>query len=727
MIKKALCMFCHRNCGMLIEVEDGKIIKVRANPDNPISRGTMCIKGTAAKEFHYHPDRLNHPLKRAGGKGEGKWERTTWEQALDEIAGKLSKIRKEFGAEALALGRGTYRTNYWFLPRFEHLFGTPNMYTPGQICFCNTWSIHTATYGTFAAARSAIHGAKAKCLVIWGFNPAESYPPTWRDMLASKKRGAKIIVIDPRRTPPAEAADIWLQIRPQTDGALGLAWLNVIINEGLYDKEFVDKWTYGFDKLRERVQEYPPERVAEICWVPAEKIIEAARMYATSKHALMPCGVKLDEIGKNSTQAIRAQCILRAITGNLDVEGGEPFGLSGDVLKVIHDYEMELQEKLSLEQRRKQIGAERFKLFGWPGYEMICKPSQGIPYVSPPTVNESCAAHEPSLWRAILTGEPYPVKALITQANNPMLQHTNTKLVYDALRALDLLVVMDYFMTPTAMLADYVLPAADWLERPVVSPIAGMRNYILAGERSVEPEYERRDDYQLWRGLGLRLGQQEYWPWKTLEECYDYRFKPLGYTFKQLVDTNGIVGPPEFKKYEKYGGFATPTRKVELYSTIFEKLGYDPLPAYEEAPETPVSAPELAREYPLILTTGGRIKYFYHSEFRQIKPMRKMHPDPTLQIHPDTASKLGIRDKDWVYVETHLGRVRFKAELFDGIDPRVVHAEHSWWFPEEAAEEPSLHGVWKSNINVLISDDPDYCDPICGGWPHMGLCKVYKA
>ena len=151
------------------------------------------------------------------------------------------------------------------------------------------------------------------------------------------------------------------------------------------------------------------------------------------------------------------------------------------------------------------------------------------------------------------------------------------------------------------------------------------------------------------------------------------------------------------------------------------------MPSYEEAPETPVSAPELAKEYPLILTTGGRVRYFYHSEFRQIKSMRKMHPDPILQIHPDTANKLGIGDKEWVYVETRLGRVRFKAELFDGIDSRVVHAEHSWWFPEEAGEEPSLHGVWKSNINVLISDDPDHCDPICGGWPHMGLCKVYKA
>ncbi|MFH1123761.1 MAG: molybdopterin dinucleotide binding domain-containing protein, partial [Pseudomonadota bacterium] len=292
-------------------------------------------------------------------------------------------------------------------------------------------------------------------------------------------------------------------------------------------------------------------------------------------------------------------------------------------------------------------------------------------------------------------------------------------------KTLDLIAIHEYFMTPTAMLADYVFPAADWLERVVVAPIAGMRNFINAGERAVKPEYERRDDYQFWRELGIRLGQREYWPWETLEACYDYRFKPMGYTFKEVVEMGGILGAQEYKKYEKYG-FATPTGKVELYSTLFEALGYDPLPAYEEPAESPVSTPEAAKEYPLILTTGGRVRHFYHSEFRQIASKRKRHPDPILQIHPDTAKELGIGDGDWVYVETRLGRVRFKVETFEGMDPRVVHAEHSWWFPEEPAQEPSLHGLWKSNVNVLLDDDPDHCDQIRGGWPHTGLCRVYR-
>ncbi|MFH1123078.1 MAG: molybdopterin-dependent oxidoreductase, partial [Pseudomonadota bacterium] len=479
-IKKANCMFCHSNCGMLVEVENGRITRVSGNPDHQVSRGNMCSKPTAAAEFHDHPDRVNYPLKRVGRRGEGKWERISWGRAMDEMAEKLTRLKEDFGAETLAIGRGTYRTYYWPLVRFQHLFGTPNLYSPGQICFCNTWSTHVATYGAFAAARSAMHHPKAGCVVLWGFNPRESYPVVWRALLDLKKKGAKLITVDPRRTPAAEAADIWLQLRPQSDGAMILAWLNVIINEELYDKAFVEQWTHGFDQLKERVQAYAPEKVSEICWVPAEKIRAAARMYVSEGRALMPCGVKLDQLGRNQTQAIRAQCILRAITGNLDVEGGEPFGTSGEITKAIDDNEMELHDAISREQKLKQIGVDRFKLFTWPGFEMLCKSSEGIPYASPPPVNESCMAHEPSVWRTMLTGKPYPVKALIIQGNNPLLQATNTRLVYNALKTLDLIAIHEYFMTPTAMLADYVFPAADWLERVVVAPIAGMRNFINA-------------------------------------------------------------------------------------------------------------------------------------------------------------------------------------------------------------------------------------------------------
>ncbi len=359
-------------------------------------------------------------------------------------------------------------------------------------------------------------------------------------------------------------------------------------------------------------------------------------------------------------------------------------------------------------------------------YDRLLRQSEAVPYASPPGTDLTCIAPQPVVWRTMLTGKPYPVRAFISQASNTLVHPTNTKLVYKALKSLDLLINMDYFMTPTGMLADYVLPAADWMERPVVSPINEGRIHIVAGERSIQPEYERRDDYQFWRELGIRLGQEEYWPWKTLEEVFDYRFKPLGYTLEEFVHkVRGVMGPLEFRKYERYG-FATPSKKVEIHSKIFEELGYDPLPNYEEPAEGPVSTPELAKDYPLVLTTGGRVRYFYHSEFRQIKAMKSKHSDPLVDININTAHELGIEDGEWVWIETPLGRVKRKAKLNSDMHPKVVHTQqNNWWFPEDPGEEPSLFGLWKSNDNVILDDDPDKCDPMTGGWPMMALCRIY--
>jgi anaerobic selenocysteine-containing dehydrogenase len=308
----------------------------------------------------------------------------------------------------------------------------------------------------------------------------------------------------------------------------------------------------------------------------------------------------------------------------------------------------------------------------------------------------------------------------------------NVKLAYKALKALDLHVVMDFWTTPSAQIADYVLPAASWLERPILYTRFSFGDIVEVGEEALPPQvegqYDRRTDYDFWRGLGIRLGQADYWPWKDLEDALDYRVEPIGYTVKRLIDElNGSHGVQvDEKKHEKFG-FATPTSKVELYSTILEQLGCDPLPKYEEPAESPISSPELAKEYPLILTSGGRVQPYYHSEHRQIDSLRRQSPDPVMQLHPTTAAELGINDGDWVWIETQRGRIRMKCEYFDGIDPRVVHAEHGWWFPEEPGEEPWLHGVWESNINVVTDDDPDHCGKIGGAWPIRGeLCKVHK-
>ncbi len=729
-IKKSICMWCKGECGVLGKVKDGRLLEIEENPDYPrkvFPRMPGCPRARRATEYVYHPERLRFPRKRAGDRGEGKWQQISWEQALDEIAEKLGKIKEKYGAEALATTMGTYRTHWEYQWRFFNLFGSPNVAGQGQICSGPRQLIAYTICGNFGFYAVT---PKTRCVVLLGIQLPPARPRTLHDVREARRNGAKLIVIDPRGTGQAPNADIWLQLRHSTDCALLMGMIGVIIQENLYDTNFVGKWCYGFDKLKERAKEYPLDRVAEITHVPAEKIRAAARMYATTKPATIIEGMGVEQ-QQNNTDILHARWILAAITGNLDVEGGEEFREHHHP-GVISNREIELQDMLPAEQKAKQIGYDNFRLFSWKGRQIVQEAmikSWGKVGALPWTF-----AHAPSIFRAIITGEPYPIRALITNHSNPMVTYSNTKLIYKALKSpnLDLYVVMDFFETPSAALADYVLPAACWLERPALILPHSDQAYMAAAETalpSVVPgEYDYRTDFDFWRGLGIRLGQEEYWPWSRLEEAYDYRLKPAGYTLKEFVDKIQLYKPPpKFKKYEQKG-FGTLTGKVELYSTVREMLGYDPLPQFKEAHETIVSTPELAKQYPFTLLTGGRIDRYYHSEWRQVESLRKEYPHACMQIHPQTAGELDIKEGDWVWIETPRGRIRQKAKLFDKIDPKVVHAEHGWWLPELPGEEPWLHGTWEWNVNVLTDEEPKYCDPILGSWKlKTALCKVYKA
>lgn len=728
---KTHCAFCHGRCGVLVHVENGTVVRVKGNRESPHGQGYTCVKGRAAIEHLYHPDRLNYPLKMVGEKGESKWERISWDQALDEIAEQLKKIKDKYGPEALLNCEGTFRTGVeWVRAAFANLFGSPNYIAPGTVCYCNDYAIYLAIGVWFSYAWIE----DPKCLVVWGANPAAAAPDLLVRIRQSKKTGMKVIVIDPRFTETAKEADIWLQLRPATDAALALGWLNVIIKEELYDREFVEKWTVGFDQLKERAYEYPPEKVAEITRVPKEQILESARMFATNWPGIIPyLGVTQDQIGRTSTPLIHALISLNAIMGTLDVPGGIPFGRSDDVEKIVWQSDLECSEKMLPAQRKKQLGTDRFKLQSWPGWELISEPYKKV-YDHLPPVNPLIFASPMYVWDAILSEKPYPIKAAIVQANNPLLVFNNTKRVYRALKKLDLLIVMDYWLTPTAEIADYVLPAAGWLERDDVyfGGAGETGKFMLPSPKAIQPLYERRDDYLLWRDLAIRLGMEKDFPWEeTREKLYDYKLKPIGISYKELVEKGDYIPPLEYRKYKKYEetGFATPSGKVELYSSIFEKLGYDPLPFYEEPGESPIRTPEIAKEYPLILSTSVRFVEMYHSEHRQIRSLRKLHPDPLVEIHEGTARELGIEEGDWVFIETRIGRIRQRAKLTRNVATDVVMVEHGWWFPEEPGEEPFLHGIWQSNPNVLTPDDRlEDCDQACGGWPMRGiLCKIYKA
>jgi anaerobic selenocysteine-containing dehydrogenase len=728
-LKKVVCMQCHNACRLTAGVDAGRLVSVEPDKDFPGTKSSYPItKGCPRRrnviEYFYNSGRLNYPLKRTGRRGENTWREISWEDAFGEISEGMKKIIDRFGPEAIATTSGTGRTHDEIRQRFFNLLGSPNHTGAGQIC-----------YGPFCVMSHVLFGWRlfpvvrpnTQCVLLWGGGGPRYWDVFWKAAKnARKEYGTKIIVIDPRKVDSVRHADLWLQIRPGTDCALALGLINHIIQKELYDKDFVENWCYGFDELRERAQQYSVEKVSEITWIPADEISQAAEWYATLKPGVTSHGMGMEHLG-NSIETLHAHFILSALCGNVDAKGGDVFATPYP--EIIHEQAIAAHDRLPAEQINKTLGIDHFRLMSRTGFD----PVQA--HVEKVWGNEAfnrtsyeVYAHGPTIYRAILTGEPYPVKGMITLSSNPMVTVPNTKLVYEALKNLDLYVVVDFFMTPSAQLADYVLPATTYLERPWLWTYSGIVGSERAMPKTVEGQYDRRDDYDIWRELGLRLGQRDDWPWETLEDLYDFRLGPIGLTFWEFMNKGGYLSvPKELQRYKKEG-FATSTGRIELYSKTLEDLGYDPLPQFCEPAESPYSRPDLAKEYPLILTTGGRHQPFYHSEHRQVESMRKMHPLPMMQIHSDTAKVLGIKDGDWVWIESPRGRVKQKCQVFEGIDPRVVHAQHGWWFPEEDGAEPSLHGIWKSNINVLTNDDPEVCNQISGGWPLRGLlCKVYKA
>ncbi|MFQ5761960.1 MAG: molybdopterin-dependent oxidoreductase, partial [Candidatus Bathyarchaeia archaeon] len=489
------------------------------------------------------------------------------------------------------------------------------------------------------------------------------------------------------------------------------------------------------------VSTYTPEKTAEITWLDAERIEEAARMYATTKPACFHWFAATDQVGRNSTRIEQMRVILRAITGNIDVTGGETLPgvgpmINGKIAFVRGAY-LQLDEKCPPEQRRKQIGSDRFKLQLWTEWEVTNRYYEKYHGVKQAMVGHNMQAPYPYLYSGILKGEPYPIKALITWTSDPMVHAPATKTLYKALKSpnLELHVVLEHWMTPAAQLADYVLPIATKLERPYVDCFEDFEAHVWTSEAVVKPMGERRNDYDFWKDLASRLGQGEYFPWRNIEEVVNYRLAPSGLSLKEAARRGIITSPAKTKRYLEVDantrgprGFATPTGRVEIYSTVLETLGYDPLPKYEEPPESPVSTPMLAKEYSLILTTGGRFRPLYHGEYRHLGAgFREQHPHPLVDINLDTARELGIADGDWVWIETRRGRIMQKARATPGIHPRVVNVQHNWWYPELPGEEPWLHGVWISNANVLTSDDLETLDELTGGAHYRAmLCKVYK-
>lgn len=712
-------------CGMKLHVKNGKLVKVEGDEEHPISQGRLCIRCLTLPEYVHHPQRIVYPMKRVGKRGENKWQRISWDEAWDIIVPKVKYFTETYGAESIIVFGGTGRQAclYYYPLGFASL-GTPNVCYPlsGWSCYgprcAITDYILGAGYpeidfaGHFPDRYDNPNYQLPKYIVIWGKNPLMSNPDGFygHSLIDMMKRGTKIIHVDPRITWLGTRAEHVLQLRPGTDTALALGLLHVIINEELYDKEFVEKWCYGFEELKQRVQEYPPEKVAEITWVPKEKIIEVARIIATNKPCPIQWGLAVDT-NPNGVQLGHALLSIVAITGNLDIPGGITLGPRAALLG---KWRIETRYNLSEELWDKRIGAKE-----WPAL-----------------ANALATTHPDETLDTLETGKPYKLRMGWFNSTNLLTPTCSTQpdRWYRALQSLEFVVVQDTFMTPTAMaLADVFLPLPTFAEMDGVVITHFGRNAIFLGAINEALRVgETKSDIEVCIELGKRL-YPHMWPYESVEDFFTKQLEPeLGITFQELREMGVYQTPVEYKKYEKgllrddgEPGFNTVTGKVELKSVLFEQWGDDPLPYYQEPPYSPYSTPELAREYPLILTTGARKFTSFHSEHRQVPTLREIDPWPELEIHPETAAQYGIQDGDWVLIENMFGKAKLKAKLTPTIHPKVVHATHGWWYPEKPGEEPSLFGVWESNINTMIPHK--HIGKLGFGSPLKSvICKVTK-
>ncbi|MBG0777488.1 MAG: molybdopterin-dependent oxidoreductase [Desulfovibrionaceae bacterium] len=701
-IVRTSCRGCHGVCQVLVHLDaEGRPVKVVGDPQSPTSRGYVCPKGASGPEFIRHPDRLLHPMRRTGPRGGGKWERIGWDEALDLMATTFARIRSESGPEYVALCQGTGRPYTEFTGRFIHAFGSPNYVGPGHNCFLPRLISSAITVGWLPVADVYGHGGVMPAgVLVFGCNaPAFGAADGMCGALQRRAlRGARtVLVADPRRTPTAAAADLHLQLRPGSECALVLALLHVIIGEGLHDAEFVEKHCQGFPELAEHVRAFSPEWAAPITRVPAEDIRRAARAFAAASPACVLWGNGID-MSVNAFQTGRALLLLMAVTGNLDVPGGMVHWVPPEGVRCkspLENKDVLGAQFLTEAQRGRMIGAGRFP-FG-PG------------------------CHQPTFWDACVSGEPYRPRAVWLVGTNPMLTATRGDVVEAALRDhLEFTVASDFFMTPTMELADLVLPAAHWLEQDDV--VYFHKLWCVLARRRLAQTGEARDDRAVILDLAHRLGLDEAFPWADWDAYLAWLLEPAGLTFERFAEKGILLGKMCYRKHETEG-FPTPSGKVELVSSIMARAGRPSLPVYREPPLSPVSMPELAAEYPLILMSGCKVLPFFHSAGRQIASLRRLRPRPLVAVHPETAARLGLAEGDAADVVTPYGRARFFVRCDAGLARDVVQADHGWWFPERPGPE---HGWRESCANLLYGHEQ--FDPDSGAEPiKCGLCRLEPA
>jgi anaerobic selenocysteine-containing dehydrogenase len=699
-------------CGIYAIVRDGKFVGIEGMKEAPTNQGRLCPKAYAAPQWVYSPQRLKHPLKRVGQRGEGKFQRISWDEALDIIADKLTQQKEKFGPESLGILSPARRTYSEYLFRFLIAHGSPNY---GHSGICAMQKAFSFCYTLGAVPMPDL--TKSNLILIWGKQPALSGGPLGHlnAIMDARGRGAKVVSIQPSMEPDVELSDLWVPIRPGTDAALALAMLNTVINENLYDADFVSQWTYGFDQLKAHIQKYTPQWAAHITGLTVDQIEQVARLYATTKPACIYIGNGVEH-APSCNDAIRAVSILMAISGNLDRPGGDmfPVGSTMPYPRSVH-----LRERYTQEWVDKLVGPE------------FPKPFQ-------PGIEGTTSAYY-RLFESVLTEKPYPIRTIIAPGSQPTVSTRGSKNVMEALKKVDFFVVIDVMRTAEMDYADIVIPVATMYECD--HPFEARDGWIMARNRVIEPLGDYKSDYEFWLDLGVKMGYgADFWD-GDIEACMNDQLEPFEMTMEELRQhPMGIVYDPKPMVYEKYERMFNkrslrlsrppylPQGKVAIYNTTFEEHGFSPLPEWREPPESPTATPELLEKYPLILSDYHSSKVYNASWLRNIPLLREIMPYPTLHIHPETARVREIQDGDWVLVESPHGTMRLKAEIYPKIRPDTVMALHGWW---QGCEElglpdyPLLDGG--ANTNNMYSVDPTKAyDPLVTAMSSQTLVQVSK-
>ncbi len=664
--KRGICGICAAGCWVIVTYDsDGRIKSVRA--DETSSLGAICKVGEHSPDIVYSKDRLLYPMKRKGPKGTYDFERVTWDEAYETIVDKLHTIKAESGPEATAIYTGSGSFELAFCDLFTPAdvavssaasvlfpFGSPNTLGVGALCYVSFAMIapHVTMGSMYINMFSDIENAKL--IVIWGKNPAAHCPPhDFIKIEEAHKRGARIVVIDPRKTLMAKYSNAeWIPIRPGTDGALALGLCNVLIEEELYDEEFVNSWALGFEDFDKYVQHFRPEVVAGITGVPAETVRSLARRIATTD-GVAPVMYSGLEYSDGAVQAIRATIVLWALAGQLDVPGGWCFRMA--------------QNRFPINREGLVPNPDMRKAAGYNNFPLYTKYRGEF--------------HANILPEAVLNRKPYPIRLLISLGASIITSWPQSNVWRKTLEALDFFVCIDRQLTADAAYADIVLPATTYYE---------IQSYMVYGsifrirEKVIEPVGEARSDFLILSELAQRLGYGYVYP-QSEEEILSKVLKGSGFTPEDVRAAGGTVQIPtammQYKKWEKgllradgKPGFETPSRKFEIASSVLEEHGHDALPVYVEPGESPLSQLELAKRFPLVFNSGARANVDLHALHHTIPALSNEKPVPTVMINTLDAQERDIEDSDFVHIRTKRGQVGMYAVVTDDIVRGAIEA-----------------------------------------------------